>query len=499
VSSDFEYWRNLSRRAQTSGLYVMEASSAPVSPSLRLDDNNQSLAKALDSIDLKIAGASVNMVARACTAFLRWWVPHPTEIKGFVYQDPTGQLSVRLTVRLPQRCWTRRQLPRPSLTVSASAANSGEDSLQAISKEVTFKMLYALAKGEVQSAQLANDVRVGLDELRSYLNAADAPIARLEKSRATFARVRTADPEFLEARLYEGIALDLLERHEEAAAQFAYVKAQTKDASNSDQKLLHEQAQYNEAVANLRNLYGLEAMDRAIKQLNELLGQTPDARSKPLHALATVTLADAWANRVIQWKKIAGSADPKLLHDILSQHEKEVMPRVESVRQVLDSVDLEIRKGDPAAAHEVANGWNTDTRRQVRWGVHNALADYYLYAAVQLQGAGEHYGALLEQAIKELGSCEMLLPPGVETLSNAGTALYIRGNADDLRKAREYLKRAITLNDRYEYAYYRLAQAWEKDQWREKVIETLESFPWFPEIPEFHSMFTKYFVTPKSS
>ena len=59
VSSDFEYWRNLSRRAQTSGLYVMEASSAPVSPSLRLDDDNQNLAKLLDSIDLKIAGASL--------------------------------------------------------------------------------------------------------------------------------------------------------------------------------------------------------------------------------------------------------------------------------------------------------------------------------------------------------------------------------------------------------------------------------------------------------
>ncbi len=90
----------------------------------------------------------------------------------------------------------------------------------------------------------------------------------------------------------------------------------------------------------------------------------------------------------------------------------------------------------------------------------------------------------------------MLLPAGVETLSNIGTLYLVRGDAD-LPLARQYLQRAIVLNPHYEYAYYRLAQSWEKQQWRERVIETLKSWPLPPQIPSFRRMFTEYFVEPK--
>jgi hypothetical protein len=92
----------------------------------------------------------------------------------------------------------------------------------------------------------------------------------------------------------------------------------------------------------------------------------------------------------------------------------------------------------------------------------------------------------------------MLLPAGVETLSNIGTLYLARDEPGDLPAARQYLQRAIALNPHYEYAYYRLAQSWEREQWREKVIDTLKSWPLPPQIASFRSMFSKYFVEPKS-
>jgi hypothetical protein len=91
----------------------------------------------------------------------------------------------------------------------------------------------------------------------------------------------------------------------------------------------------------------------------------------------------------------------------------------------------------------------------------------------------------------------MLLPAGVETLSNIGTLYLMRGDAGDLPLARQYLQRAIALNPHYEYAYLRLAQSWEQEQWRERVIETLKSWPLPPQIGIFQDMFAKYFVQPK--
>jgi tetratricopeptide (TPR) repeat protein len=502
IATYFEYWRDLTRSNPTSGLYVMEASSVPVAPSFRFGTEENDIGRELDSVEFKIGGTSVNVLVRSAKAFARWWFPQPTEIQGLAYEDGDQRLCARLSVRLPESgfaLFSGRQRPHSNiLTVSATAAGTGEEAVQAAAKEVSFKMLYAIAKGGTAPAQLANDLRVGLDELRAYLAAGDAPLSKLEGSRAAFERVRKADPEFLEAHLYEGIALDLLERHEEAAAHFAHVKGLTQNAAVTEQKVLHEQAQYNEAVAHLRNLYGLAPIDRAIALLDDLLGTSPALRDKPLLALTAATLADAWANRTVQWKKIAQqqskNPDAAALRDILRAHENEVLPRVQEVQTTLAFVEGEIQKGDPTAADQVAKGWNPDTRRQVQWGLHNAKADFYLYAAVQLERLKEPHRTELDIAIDELQRCEMLLPAGVETLSNAGTAFLIRGEEGDLRKARRHLRRAIELNANYEYAYYRLAQAWEKEPSREKVIETLKAFPGYPGIPSFHAMFTQYSV-----
>jgi tetratricopeptide (TPR) repeat protein len=502
VATHFEYWREQVRGNPTSGLSMMEASSVPKAPSFKLTTENHDIAREFDSIEFKIGGTSVNVLVRSVTTFWRWWFPQATEIQGLAYVDDDKRLCARLSVRLAKHCFAKSSRSN-ILTVSATAEGTGEDAVRSVTKEVTFKMLYAIAKGSAAPADVANDLRLGLDELRAYLAASETPLPMLERSRATFERVRKTDPEFLEAHLYEGIALDLLERHDEAAAHFAYVKALTQSSTIDERKKLHEQAQYNEAVAHLRNLYGLESIETAITFLGTLLGPDPKLRERPILALATATLADAWANKTVQWKDIAKkrskAADGTTLGEILAEHEHEVFPLVVRVQKVLAEVDAEIGKGGTHAAQEALKGWNPDTRRQVEWGVHNAKADYYLYAAVQLVRFNLPYRDILDKAIAELEQCEMLLPAGVETLTNAGTAFMTRGQDGDLRKARSYLQRAIALNVNYEYAYYRLAQTWEKEQWREKVIVTLKSFPGFPQIPQFHAMFNQYFVSPKVS
>jgi hypothetical protein len=108
------------------------------------------------------------------------------------------------------------------------------------------------------------------------------------------------------------------------------------------------------------------------------------------------------------------------------------------------------------------------------------------------------FKSFVDMALKALRECEILLPAGVETLTNIGTLYLVNGQPGDLAEARRFFVRASTLNPQYEYAYYRLAQCWEKDRWREKVIETLQSCPVPPRIPSFRRMFELYYVQPKS-
>ena len=105
---------------------------------------------------------------------------------------------------------------------------------------------------------------------------------------------------------------------------------------------------------------------------------------------------------------------------------------------------------------------DANSLQQVRWAIHYAQADYYLYAAAALKDLYtqqskkqwrriDHDGfskfhSFIDQALRELRACDMLLPAGVDTLSNMGTLFLIRGNQEDLPEARRHLQSAINLN-----------------------------------------------------
>jgi tetratricopeptide (TPR) repeat protein len=542
IAHFFSHWAESTSRSVTSGLLVMEASLMPTAPDIEPTVESSlgkfNVSTSLSSSDLVVWGVNLGSLWRAVTAIVRWMTPQPMEVAGTIYLDGEKRLCARLTAPLLKHNMNgaAKALPktRPVVAVSAVGDSESEEGLRRVSEEVTYKMLYALTRGgDVDQAESANELRGGLEDLRAYLSASipnegPSPWGRLEHAREIFEGVRKAHPEMLEAHIFEGIALDLLERHEDAAAHFGHVERETADLTSNVMQDLHKKAIYNGAVSYLRNLYALEPMQEAIARLERLVRDDlglpaaedlppPSDRldEKPLLALTLATLADAWANRTIQWRQIEGPPPAiEKLARVIAENQTNVVNLTITVQAVLDRV-RGIDRGEvnvqAASRKRVQKLWGADVVRQVEWARSNALGDFYLYAAVEARKlateqplAGEsdafqnlHVEALIAVALVELRKCEMLLPAGVETLSNIGTLYLVRGEAGDLPLARQYLQRAIALNPHYEYAYYRLAQSWEEDRWRERVIQTLKAWPLPPQIPEFRRMFAEYFVEPK--
>ena len=90
----------------------------------------------------------------------------------------------------------------------------------------------------------------------------------------------------------------------------------------------------------------------------------------------------------------------------------------------------------------------------------------------------------LNEAYDAFRNCEMILTPGVETLTNLATTLL------DLHRSpetREYLDRTRKINPFYEYGYFRTAEAWEQEGRVDEVLQLLRDFVKVkdPKIPSF--------------
>jgi tetratricopeptide (TPR) repeat protein len=508
VSHYFSYWVSRPPVAETSGLLMLEASRIPHVPGLpRIAESNFDFANQLQSTKITVAGIEIGAMASLGEAFRRTFWPRQ-EIRGTVYVlDKRVCAHLRASYRA--KWW---QTPRRPLAVSAFANKDSPECVRTVAEEVTLKMLYALEKKDANAGERANELRLGLEKLREYLAGIQpddrSPSATLEEARKVFEHVRKAQPDSFDAYMYEGIALDLLERHEDAIATFAYARSLATGHQQED-KIRRQRATYNEAVANLRNLYQLVGIDRCIKIIDELTGPNPDFAKMPLMALALATKADALANRIIHWRDVPNS---EIGHDPRAPQrqklDKLIRKHVDEVRTICGRLLAAL----PASGS--GTGWDADTIRQLKWAIHNAEADLYLYASIAMTQVDvsqspefksfeiptdqPEFQSYVDMALKALRECEILLPAGVETLTNLGTLYLVKGQPGDLVEARRFFARAIALNPHYEYAYYRLAQCWEKDRWRERVIETLQSCPVPPRIPTFRRMFELYYVQPKS-
>ena len=456
----------------TAGLMNLAALMIPTSPGFALSEVQEGLLQQLQDSSLTLSGVNVGAAAGVLRSLGNWWKASDNVISGEAFIGSNKQLTVRLTAR--------RTTGKP-ITVEAFASCDESGAARLVVEGATFRMLYAIEHdGDVEGAEGADQLREGLVKLRTYVNGGDSahdPFEGLRASVEAFAGVRAMWPGLLEAHLYEGIALDLLELHTEAIEHFKYVQ------ENSDDPKLKQKALYSEAVAHLRSLYRPKGISRCIELVDKLVGPGgPDTLkmallSDPIKGLALGLKADAIAHRPIHWKELGCP-----LEELIKQSFREVT----QITDLLDEISKTIR-GNTATI------WDRQTFRQLDWSVQNALGDLNLNCAASLHfsDSAKDSSQYIPDALKALNRCAVLLPPGVETLSNLGTAYLV---SEDTQEARRYLNKVIQLNRYYEYAYYRLAQTWEHDKRPEKVAAVLNKFPGPPQIPEFIEFFGKYNV-----
>jgi tetratricopeptide (TPR) repeat protein len=362
----------------------------------------------------------------------------------------------------------------------------------------------------LKDAEEANKFRLGLKRLRQYL-AYGKNSEELKKAYEIFRSVRDNMPSFEIAYLYEGIALDLLERHDEAITLFQYLKEHTLD------KDLKEKAHYNEAVSRFRK-YEAEELKNSIDLFDQLIVKvTAEFLKSPIKTFSLAGKANAVAHRPIFWQNIifGDFISFKKDKEEFEKRKKEAKPIVERWQEeVLSAVDELLKISDETVNYPEI--WSDSIKKQLQWTICNAKGNIYLNIAakffvlphisnskengkedkIDLEKEREKY---LKTALSEFNQCQMLLNPGVETLTNIAT---VNLNLSNYNETRDYCQRAIELNPDYEYAYYRLAQSWEKEkeekqeEKEKKVIEVLDSFKGELKIPGFVELYNKYMKKP---
>jgi TPR repeat protein len=483
----FSQW-STQKDESTSGLLIAEASVVPAIPEIQLDSVD--ILPDLSALPA-VGGVSPGAIASAFQSVLRWfWSPYPS-LTGSAHVDDDA-VTIRLT-------W--QQSAGIIIGVSSTVPAKTGDALEKAVKAASYQMLFVIQDGSSQaSASAANSLREGLDHLNEYLNGSKHEA--LDLALDVFSSVRAKlDPrkknQLAQAHLYEGIARDLNEQHERAISHFDLARELAPDESTQTR------AVYNKAVSQLRSRYQLDSLQSSIQTLRDYglippLGRPFDAveaSKQPIRAFGYALMAHALAHCPIYWNRTPTQIGPNTTYlETLAENRTRIVGWVHQVETItgelttLDTADNAI--------------WNEKTRTQLKWMIANARGNAYLNSIrylkippdpAQQQDRPALRTQYLEGADVAFRQCEVLLPPGVETLSNIGTLLLTKGKRV---QAREYFERAIKLNPAYEYAYYRIAQSWDEEKWREKVVETLNRYKLPPGIPEFQEMYQESYVQP---
>lgn len=487
VITSLQNWSKLMKRSPVSGgLLKIEMPQVPSVPELDVSQLEVNLAPALESLHLQIGSVDIGAIAKAMIAIRRWMNAKRPWIQGSVVISDK-QVAVHLT---------RRSANGKIDMLTASCEIGGSISAASIAAEkVSFKMYYLIAKESTLSeTEAAEKLRQGLGQLKEYISGKDRK--GLQEAYETFLSVRNESPAFDEAYLYEGIALDLMERHDEAINLFHYL------VQNASNEKLREKAVYNEAISRFRK-YKPDELETAIRKLTDLVGDDPNPNElakSPIKALAWAAKANAVAHRPIFWQRLLFEGTKSLVEPEIRQRKEKAKEKVyewvievEKITEALEKVYKRVVGDDKV--------WDDMAKRQLQWAIQNARGNVFMNYAMNFL-APPHLGRsqepeeqkeYLEKAYSAFQQCEVFLPPGVETLTNLATALFFLSRTTD---ARRYAQRAIDLNPDYEYAYYRCAQSWEKEGRKDKVVEVLKSFAKIktPRIPEFVELYRNYAI-----
>ncbi|MFY9622484.1 MAG: tetratricopeptide repeat protein [Pyrinomonadaceae bacterium] len=482
------------RPSASVGLLKLQTLQLPTIPELDIPTPDIDFSPVLEALPFEVHGISLASLVKVRTPFRNWFNSKRPWIKGMVF-TVDSQVVVRLTVRYSDG----------RTNTVTSIADKGLASTAA--ESAAYKMYYLIAanKPSVQDAEGAERLRNALDLLGPYVSGRKPE--NLQKAYEAFRDVRIENPELEEALLYEGIALDLLEKHDEAITLFDRLIESTSNTT------LKGKAIYNRAVSLFRE-YEDSSLEDVITTLRALIGSDGvyqgaqfETQKKafvdklvetPIKALALAAEANAISVRPIFWRTYAGV--PKNANDLAIKEAKENPDFKKKVQSWVEDVKAiaELLKEVLGRTTEKPEDWDARTVRQLKWARQNAIgniyldvAKYFITESAQSVDDKKVRDEYLQLALKAYEECEFLLPPGVETLTNMGTLLSELGNQEE---ARAYLDRAITLNRDYEYAYYRKAESWSHQQQTDKVVETLRTFRKVknPKIREFIKIYQKY-------
>ena len=484
------------RAPASAGLLRLENLQIPTVPDLQLPQVEVDLAPALEGLSLQVGAINIPAIGKALGVAKNWFNAKRLSIIGSATLVE-GLVVVRLT---------RIDPSDKSQTVTATA---DKKDAELAAEAASYKMYYLIAKeSSVAQAEEANKLRDGLNLLSQYQSGQGH--ARLEDALQAFQNVRQQLPDFYEAYLYEAIALDLLERHDEAIKRFQYL------LQNAEDKQLLQKAKYNLAVSRFRK-YDPEELDLAIEELDDLIKTDPTTKAgvehlvkSPVESLALAAKANAIAHKPIFWKRYR-NLSTKLTEQEFLKYKKfakaeldQWMGEVKTISHALESVSEkvkdELEKAQNKKTHH-GTPWDQATLTQLEWAIENANGNIYLnYAKSFLKPP--HVPELKEPALREqylneaydaFRRCEMILTPGVETLTNLATTLLDLHRSPE---ARNYLDKARKINPFYEYGYFRTAEAWEQEGRVDEVLQLLRDFVKVkdPKIPSFRDVYGKYAV-----
>jgi tetratricopeptide (TPR) repeat protein len=372
------------------------------------------------------------------------------------------------------------------------SARASKSQMLATIQALTFKAYYMLALGvDVNTAESAEEMRQGLLHLCAYAEGHNA--RSLEEALPYLARARRAALLVAESLYYEGVILDLLERAQQAIARFEYVRSEPNVGEGS----LRLKATYNLAVSHLRTYNPLN-FEPAYQLLDSIIGSETDIDSliaDPLAAFSVAAQANITAHKPIFWQEFCGHAER-------SMEPTEILRRKDqagfTIRRWICEVETTCDRLEKVFEGSVTR-WDQADINQLRWALENArgniLMNVALFFLVEPHVAGRNEElereALLRRAHSSFVRCELLGPPTIETLANLETVLFA---LDRDQEGEEYFQRAIQLNPRYEYAYYRFAQQADKRGATEDVVRTLEVFSGLgkPQISGMKKLYSKY-------
>ena len=368
----------------------------------------------------------------------------------------------------------------PHTTTASCDKTATPQQLTSTIESATFKMYYLIANDtSVAEAESTDALRIGARHLRAYIAGRDHQ--QLKDAYDTFRSVRKARPEFPRVYLYEGVALDLMEKHDEAIRLFASARELEKCTSGTEMSELCQEAIYNEAVAKFRK-YRPEPLKEAIALLNDnLLGA--HKKGSKLYYYARIAQVTFVAHQLIFWQR--------LLHGDKSKDEDEERDRREASKNIawewvtgVEKETWELEK----AIEEGKAGSDTST---LHWSIWNALGNAYLNFAFAFEE--EPSKDLLNKALVLFKKCQTLFANIVETLANLATTYSFLG---EYQTCRDYCDQVLKVNPDYEYAAYRKCQSWLMEEKYDELKECLRDFEQAfgrePSIGSFKAIYDKY-------